>query len=258
MPVQPARARHGRAVHDRVHPRHAQHARLRGAGDPHAARRRSSTPATSRSIRRRSTASTSTCTASRELGAAGRAGAVRRQHEHRSPRLHRLGDSKSSTRSRRSSRARTGKLVVAAFASSIYRMQILVDLAAQFDRKVAFVGRGMIENSRDRAAARLPAHSGRRADPRQRRARTIRRRTCCAWHRLAGRAAGGAVAHRDRRPPPREARARRHGRVLGARDSRQREGDRPGDEPHRPPRRRRRSTRASSTSTCRGTAARKS
>ncbi|HEV3062293.1 MAG TPA: ribonuclease J [Vicinamibacterales bacterium] len=40
-----------------------------------------------------------------------------------------------------------GKLIVAAFASSIYRMQILVDLAAQFDRKVAFVGRGMIENS---------------------------------------------------------------------------------------------------------------
>jgi ribonuclease J len=41
----------------------------------------------------------------------------------------------------------TGKLIVAAFASSIYRMQILVDLAAQFDRRVAFVGRGMIQNS---------------------------------------------------------------------------------------------------------------
>jgi ribonuclease J len=40
-----------------------------------------------------------------------------------------------------------GKIVVATFASSIYRMQIIVDLAAQFDRKVAFVGRGMIENS---------------------------------------------------------------------------------------------------------------
>ncbi len=40
-----------------------------------------------------------------------------------------------------------GRLIVAAFASSIYRMQILVDLAAQFDRKVAFVGRGMIQNS---------------------------------------------------------------------------------------------------------------
>src|SRR3954466_9095587 len=41
----------------------------------------------------------------------------------------------------------TGKLIVAAFASSIYRMQILVDLAAQFDRRVAFVGRGMMQNS---------------------------------------------------------------------------------------------------------------
>ncbi len=41
----------------------------------------------------------------------------------------------------------TGRLVVAAFSSCIYRMQILVNLAAQFDRKVAFVGRGMMENS---------------------------------------------------------------------------------------------------------------
>src|SRR5215831_7317108 len=41
----------------------------------------------------------------------------------------------------------SGRLIVAAFSSSIYRMQILVDLAVQFDRKVAFVGRGMIENS---------------------------------------------------------------------------------------------------------------
>jgi ribonuclease J len=41
----------------------------------------------------------------------------------------------------------TGRIVVAAFASSIYRMQIVVDLAAQFDRKVAFIGRGMNENS---------------------------------------------------------------------------------------------------------------
>ncbi|MCC6988505.1 MAG: ribonuclease J [Acidobacteria bacterium] len=41
----------------------------------------------------------------------------------------------------------TGKLVVASFASSVYRMQLIVDLAAQFDRQVAFVGRGMVENS---------------------------------------------------------------------------------------------------------------
>ena len=40
-----------------------------------------------------------------------------------------------------------GKIVVAMFASSIYRMQIVVDLAAQFDRRVAFIGRGVIDNS---------------------------------------------------------------------------------------------------------------
>ena len=41
----------------------------------------------------------------------------------------------------------SGKLVVTAFASSVYRMQILVDLAEQFGRKVAFVGRGMLRTS---------------------------------------------------------------------------------------------------------------
>jgi ribonuclease J len=33
------------------------------------------------------------------------------------------------------------------FSSSLFRMQVLVDLADQFDRKVAFIGRGVIENS---------------------------------------------------------------------------------------------------------------
>jgi ribonuclease J len=40
-----------------------------------------------------------------------------------------------------------GKIIVAAFASSIYRMQILVDLAAQFDRRVALIGRGVNDNA---------------------------------------------------------------------------------------------------------------
>lgn len=40
-----------------------------------------------------------------------------------------------------------GKVVVAMFASSLYRMQIVADLAEQFDRKVAFVGRGVVETS---------------------------------------------------------------------------------------------------------------
>lgn len=43
--------------------------------------------------------------------------------------------------------ATDGKIVVALFASSLYRMQLLIDLAEQFGRKVAFVGRGVIENS---------------------------------------------------------------------------------------------------------------
>jgi ribonuclease J len=40
-----------------------------------------------------------------------------------------------------------GKLIVTAFATSIFRLQVLADLAAQFGRKIAFVGRGMVENS---------------------------------------------------------------------------------------------------------------
>ena len=41
----------------------------------------------------------------------------------------------------------SGKIVVAMFSSSIFRMQILVDLAAQFDKRVAFVGRGVMDNA---------------------------------------------------------------------------------------------------------------
>jgi ribonuclease J len=40
-----------------------------------------------------------------------------------------------------------GKIVVATFASSIYRLQLLADLAEQFGRKIAFVGRGVQQNS---------------------------------------------------------------------------------------------------------------
>ena len=40
-----------------------------------------------------------------------------------------------------------GKLVVATFASSLHRIQVLVDLASRFERKVAFVGRGVIQNA---------------------------------------------------------------------------------------------------------------
>jgi len=41
----------------------------------------------------------------------------------------------------------TGKIVVTAFSTSVYRLQLLDDLAEQSDRKVAFVGRGMQQTS---------------------------------------------------------------------------------------------------------------
>ncbi len=40
-----------------------------------------------------------------------------------------------------------GKIVVTSFATSVYRLQILVNMAAQFGRKIAFLGRGMVESS---------------------------------------------------------------------------------------------------------------
>ncbi|MEX2273508.1 MAG: ribonuclease J [Vicinamibacterales bacterium] len=54
-----------------------------------------------------------------------------------------------------------GKIVVTCFASSIYRMQILIDLAAQFDRRVAIVGRGAINTSEIAmrlGRLRMPSH----------------------------------------------------------------------------------------------------
>lgn len=47
----------------------------------------------------------------------------------------------------------SGKLIVAPFASSLHRVQVLVDLAVRFGRKVALVGRGMQQNAA--AAQRL-------------------------------------------------------------------------------------------------------
>ena len=252
-----ARPRHDRPVRDRVHPRDAQHAGLRGAGHPHAGRRSSSTPATSRSTRRRSTASTSTCTASASSASEGVLALLAD-----STNIDRRGFTGSETEVVEAFEeiftSATGQLIVAAFSSSIYRMQIVVDLAAQFDRKVAFVGRGMIENSqiaqrlgylripaglqiRDTEVANYPAQdvlcltTGSQGEP------------MSALSRIA------IDDHRHVKLG-----RRRHGRAVGARDSRQREGDRPRDEPPRPPRRRTSSTKASSTCTCRATAARRS
>ncbi len=41
----------------------------------------------------------------------------------------------------------TGKIVVAAFASSLHRIQVVANLASQFGRKLAFAGRSLINNT---------------------------------------------------------------------------------------------------------------
>ncbi len=53
-----------------------------------------------------------------------------------------------------------GRVVVTTFASSLHRVRILADLAARFDRKLAFVGRSLVQNTQIATALghlRLPA-----------------------------------------------------------------------------------------------------
>ena len=152
-----------------------------------------------------------------------------------------------------------GKIVVATFSSSLYRLQIVVDLAAQFDRKVAFVGRGMNENSQiAQRLGHLHMPTG-VADQGLATCRASRPRTWSASspaRRAKPNAALSRIAIDDHRHV--QAHGRRPRGDLGARHPRQREGDRPRDEPHRPPRRRRRHRSRPSTCTCRVTARKKS
>lgn len=54
-----------------------------------------------------------------------------------------------------------GRVVVTAFASSLHRLRILADLAAQFDRKLAFLGRGLVQNTQIAASlGHLPLPAG--------------------------------------------------------------------------------------------------
>ena len=87
-----------------------------------------------------------------------------------------------------------GKIVVATFASSIYRMQIVVDLAAQFDRRVAFIGRGMIDNSETAQRLGYSPHSDRRPDQGQRRAELSRSGRGVPLYGLPGRTSGRTPA----------------------------------------------------------------
>jgi ribonuclease J len=150
-----------------------------------------------------------------------------------------------------------GKLVVATFSSSIYRMQVLVDLAVQFERASRSSAEAWRRPPRSRSASascgcRRAYSSATATCP------TTRRRTY--WSSRPARRASRrrSVAHRHRRPPLRAPGSRRHRRVLGAVDSRQREGHRAHHEPRGPARRARDHRRHEATCTCPATAPRRS
>ncbi len=116
---------------------------------------------------------------------------------------------------------RSGRILVASFASNIHRMQQAAEVAIANGRKVALVGRSLRKNMNiarnlgyvdlpedafvsPREAMELPPEQGGRA-----------------LHGQSGRADVGAHADRVRRPSERERRARRHGHHLcqaGARE----------------------------------------
>ena len=174
-----------------------------------------------------------------ELGRAGRAGALRRQHQRRSQGLHRPRD--------RRHRGLRGDL-------HQHRRQaggrdVLVEHlphagagrsggAVRPPRRLRRPQHGA--DHRDRAAARLPARAVGRADPRQRRAPTTRRRTCCA-----SRPARRASRRRRCRASPSTTTASSSSApddtvVFSARAIPGNEkAIAPHDEPRRPPRRRR-------------------
>ena len=125
------------------------------------------------------------------------------------------------------------------FASNIHRVQQVVDAAEALGRKVALVGRSMRKNvgiGRNARPHRDPRRDARRAARDRRLPRRARRDHL---DRLPGRAAVGAAADGLPRPPPGRAQARRHGRLLGHPDPRQRARGQRDDRPPLPHRLRR-------------------
>jgi len=116
----------------------------------------SSTPGFSRSIRHRSTAALRRAPV-RQLGTESAARALRRQHEHRSTRLHRLGTEVVEAFEEVFTSA-PGRLIVRLSPRAYTGCRSSWISRRQFDRKVAFLGRGMIENSQTAQRTRLPAH----------------------------------------------------------------------------------------------------
>ena len=132
-----------------------------------------------------------------------------------------------------------GRIVVTSFASNIHRVQQVVDAAEALGRKVALVGRSMRKNvGIGRTLGHIEIPDGMLVGPARDRG-LPRRAGRDHLDRLPGRAALGAAAHGLPRPPPGRAQARRHGRLLGHPDPRQRARRQRDDRPPLPHRLRR-------------------
>ena len=124
------------------------------------------------------------------------------------------------------------RLVVSCFSSSIHRIQLVLDVSAEFGRKVALIGRSMISVTRDRALARPAGYSGRHSDAAAGRHGRAAAESDDADLRHAGRADVGAVARGGGQSQARFGGKGRHGGAQLAHHSGQREGHLPHDRPH--------------------------
>ena len=144
-------------------------------------------------------------------------------HQRRTPRAHASPNASSAKRSRRSSRARKGRIIVASFASNVPRIQQAVDQRVAVRPQGRVPGAFAAERRALRDRARPLAHSAgaRRRD--RRRGRVSARASRGHHDGIARRTDGGALAHVGARSPKLKHRAGRHGRDQRDADPRQRE-----------------------------------
>ena len=188
-------------------------------------RARSSTPATSSSTSRRSTVATPTSRCSASI--ARRDGGVRLllsdSTNAERPGLHAVGVDGRRGDARRSFREHADKrFIVASFASHLHRVEQVAQAAIAHGRKIAFVGRSMVQNvamARERGFIDVPAYA---VIDIEEAAKLRARRGVHRLHRFAGRADERAVADGRARAQVREDLARRRRRDQRARDPGQR------------------------------------
>ncbi len=128
---------------------------------PSTARRASSSrPATSRSITRRCPASRHRPVHHCRVWPQGRAGSAGGFHQRGAPGLYGHRAESGGRGAQPVARAGKRRIIVATFASNIYRVQQIIDLAIEYGRKVAVSGRSMVSNTRNGAGAGLSARAG--------------------------------------------------------------------------------------------------